>query len=278
MKTPTRNDRKQVLRSILLLVGITCSGCSDRNAEDAAQAQHGPPVQPAEPQVPPAVLAAQWDQLGSFTVQSGPGQVDKFTEETGEGTTPYEKSLWLEREAIAGDAQAQCSMGLRYLDGYAGTPVDATKAAHWFKAAAEQGHAEAQYHLGNLYSQGKGVDQDDGEAARWIRTAAEQNEPVAEFFLGSLYYEGKGVARDTTRALRWLHQSADHGVKAAGLLIGIIYFNGDGVEKDPVLGLAWVIYAGDNFTTNEANATELMTKSMTPEQIEEATALAGTLP
>jgi TPR repeat protein len=44
----------------------------------------------------------------------------------------------------------------------------------WFRKAAEQGHAPAQYNLGVCYYYGNGVPQNYREAVRWIRKAAEQ--------------------------------------------------------------------------------------------------------
>ena len=42
------------------------------------------------------------------------------------------------------------------------------------RLAAEQGDAEAQFILGAMYFQGRGVLKDDAEAVRWYRLAAEQ--------------------------------------------------------------------------------------------------------
>ena len=43
-------------------------------------------------------------------------------------------------------------------------------------AAAGGGDAGAQYRLGRMFSNGRGVAQDAAEAARWYRAAAEQGE------------------------------------------------------------------------------------------------------
>ena len=40
--------------------------------------------------------------------------------------------------------------------------------------AAAQGDAAAQFNLGNMYKDGRGVRQDDAEAVRWYRQAAAQ--------------------------------------------------------------------------------------------------------
>jgi len=42
------------------------------------------------------------------------------------------------------------------------------------RARAEQGDAPAQFALGVMYAEGRGVPQDDAEAVRWYGLAAEQ--------------------------------------------------------------------------------------------------------
>ncbi|MDO4440771.1 MAG: sel1 repeat family protein, partial [Moraxella sp.] len=41
-----------------------------------------------------------------------------------------------------------------------------------FKRLAEQGNADAQFNLGNMYDNGNGVKQDYAQAVRWFRKAA----------------------------------------------------------------------------------------------------------
>lgn len=43
---------------------------------------------------------------------------------------------------------------------------------------AEQGDAEAQHSLGNMYFEGRGVPQDDAEAVRWWRRTGPRGGPV----------------------------------------------------------------------------------------------------
>ncbi len=45
-----------------------------------------------------------------------------------------------------------------------GVAQDYVAAVRWFRAAAEQGNAEAQYDLGLMYLEGLGVTQDKAEA------------------------------------------------------------------------------------------------------------------
>ena len=69
----------------------------------------------------------------------------------------------------------------------------------------------AQLKIGYCYDQGIGVGQDYGEAAKWYRKAAEQGDAVAQYNLGVFYEEGKGVLQDIDEALSWYRASAEQG-------------------------------------------------------------------
>ena len=62
---------------------------------------------------------------------------------------------------------------------------DDAEAVRWYRLAAEQGDASAQYSLGVMYDFGRGVLEDDAEAVRWYRLAAEQGDADAQNRLGS---------------------------------------------------------------------------------------------
>jgi uncharacterized protein len=57
-------------------------------------------------------------------------------------------------------------------------PQDFTEAAHWYKLAAEQGDAQAQYNLGLAYARGEGVTQDIVKAHMWFNLAAARFPPT----------------------------------------------------------------------------------------------------
>src|SRR5262245_56139273 len=54
-----------------------------------------------------------------------------------------------------------------------------------FRPLAEQGNATAQASLGAMYALGQGVPQDAAEAVRWYRKAAVQGLAEAQFLLGA---------------------------------------------------------------------------------------------
>jgi hypothetical protein len=58
-----------------------------------------------------------------------------------------------------------------YRDGQ-GLPQDTVQASVWFRGAAEQGYAPAQYNLGAMYHDGEGVAQDFAESYFWLDLAA----------------------------------------------------------------------------------------------------------
>ena len=60
------------------------------------------------------------------------------------------------------------------------------EAARWFRKAADQGDAGAQYNLGIMFKQGSGVAQSDVQAARWYRKAADQGHVQALHKLGNM--------------------------------------------------------------------------------------------
>ena len=63
------------------------------------------------------------------------------------------------------------------------------EAAKWFRKAADQGNADAQCHLGKMYTEGRGVVQSDEEGERWFKLAAEQGNFEAQFNLGEDYLD-----------------------------------------------------------------------------------------
>ena len=53
----------------------------------------------------------------------------------------------------------------------------------WYRMAADQGHAQAQFNLGVMYKNGQGVVQDYSAAMKWWRMAADQGHAMAQFNL-----------------------------------------------------------------------------------------------
>ena len=101
------------------------------------------------------------------------------------------------------DSTSRFNLGFEYYQ-----KEDYEAALVWFKLAAEQGFANAQYNLGVMYDQGQGVAQDYKEAVRWYRKAAEQGHASSQFILGSMYDNGQGVPQDYVQAHMWFNLAA----------------------------------------------------------------------
>ena len=62
-----------------------------------------------------------------------------------------------------------------------------------------------------MYANGQGIPKDEYEAVKWFRKAAEQGDATAQFNLGIMYYNGQGVTQDDSEAVRWLRKAAEQG-------------------------------------------------------------------
>lgn len=116
--------------------------------------------------------------------------------------------------AQKGNSQAQYHLGVLFNDGK-GVTKDYKQAASWYLKAANQGHQKAQLYLGLLFLNGRGVTKDFKQAAQWFTKSAEQGEQKSQYYLGLLYYKGAGVAKDLEHAVHWLELSANQGNKDA---------------------------------------------------------------
>src|SRR4030065_494629 len=85
---------------------------------------------------------------------------------------------------------------------------DYTTAFRLMKPLAEQGEAEAQFHLGVMYTIGKGVPRDYTGGGKWFRWAAEQGFVEAQFNLGVHYASGIGIPQDYVSAHMWYNLPA----------------------------------------------------------------------
>jgi hypothetical protein len=87
-------------------------------------------------------------------------------------------------------------------------PQDNGEAVRWYRKAADQGDATAQYALGFMYRRGQGVPRDYAEAARWYRKAADQGDETAQIVLSEMYRDGEGVPQNYAQAVRWFGKVA----------------------------------------------------------------------
>lgn len=80
-------------------------------------------------------------------------------------------------------------LGKDYYFGENGKQKDYVKAVEWYRKAAEQGNAVAQFNLAMCYQSGQGVVKDLTEAVKWYRKAAEQGYAGAKAMLKALWID-----------------------------------------------------------------------------------------
>ena len=77
-------------------------------------------------------------------------------------------------------------LGTLYLTGQGGVARSAEEAEHWWRMAAEQGYAPAQYNLGGMYSRNLSRSLTREDALLWLGRAAEQGHGAAAKELDAL--------------------------------------------------------------------------------------------
>jgi len=145
----------------------------------------------------------------------------------------------------------------------------ATALREW-QPLAKQGHAVAQYKLGLLYANGRGVPKDEAQARQWFEKAAVQGHADAQVNLGILYDYGRGVPQDLKMAVRWYRRSANQGNDLAQRKLGMMYERGDGVPQDYVQAYMWYKLGAANGGKPGAVLRDELATRMTSDQLVEA--------
>ena len=143
-----------------------------------------------------------------------------------------------------------------------------------YKPAADQGTAEAQYHVALMHKFGWGTERDHAVAARLFRAAAEQAHAEAQSELAIYYKDGRGVAKDMAQAAAWFQKASAQGVGIAQLNLGRFYLAGTGVDKDPMAAYYWLTVAAQNGYIDGMALRVPAARELTPEQIAETEARA----
>lgn len=179
----------------------------------------------------------------------------------------------LHTKADAGDAQAQCELGLAYLFGIsrhfdkseiqAETLLESSAkqgnvdAEFWlmlqqrkeidpFRKLAEQGHVPSMNIVATYEASSQRKPANFAEAMRWWKKAAEIGSGEAEFNIGLMYMNGEGVAKDQSQALRWMKLGAKNGYPLANGQLGAMALQGElGLTPGPE-AIAWLKQAAED--------------------------------
>jgi TPR repeat protein len=141
------------------------------------------------------------------------------------------------------------------------------------KAAAEGGDAEAQAKLGDSY-EGRFA---YAAAAGWFRKAAEQGVAHAQWRLGKMLLDGRRAFGESTvvvpkaadEGLKWIFLAANQGLDSAQLDLGFFYENGYGVKQNRVEAYKWYKLGSHKHEALESMRLNPLILKMSHEQIQE---------
>ena len=122
---------------------------------------------------------------------SAPPATPAQTENPSTAAAQYDLARQLSSRADAGGAKAAVEQ--QYLE-----------VVKWYRKAALQGYAPAQYSLGQLYYDGIVVKKNYKEAFKWFDKAARQDIRPAQFYTGLCYQLGLGTKQNDAEAYFWL--------------------------------------------------------------------------
>ena len=145
----------------------------------------------------------------------------------------------VQRRAMNGDIEAQCTLGACY---YMGRHVkkNIPEGLKWLRRSADGGYTEAQALLGDFYHNGaEGVRRNYAEAAKYLIPAANSGDANSQFLLGTQYYNGWGVKRNLPQAFKLFLNAGSQGIPEAQNNLGVMYYHGYGVRKNTAEAFKW---------------------------------------
>ena len=142
---------------------------------------------------------------------------------------------WERKAAEQGHAYAQANLSFRHYQA-----EEFPEAFEWCQRAAHSQLPWAQFNVGLMCRRGEGTVQSDMEAARWYRLAADQGFAEAEQKLADLYCLGRGVPLNYELAGTWYGKAARQGNAEAQFQLAQLYSTGQGVEQDYVQSRYWM--------------------------------------
>jgi TPR repeat protein len=132
-----------------------------------------------------------------------------------------------------GEAWGQYNLAVTYSNGEK-LPKDKALAAFWYRRAAEHGDIPSMQFLGDLLAGGHGIEPNYLEAVRLYKLVADSGHTysaMAEYSLGEMYAEGKGIPRDLDEAIKYWKRASGHGWDLAATKLERLYER-EGISPD----------------------------------------------
>ena len=148
-------------------------------------------------------------------------------------------STELYNRAMAGNRNAQFELAEIYMSSDEEQYIEL--AEEWALKAAQLGHVEAMYWLGEGYAfYAKDMLEEDPKeskiyfkhAYRWLEQASKHNHPAALLELSNFYRRGDVVKKDLVKSVELVQQAAELGEVQAMRDLACIYEHGMGIDVD----------------------------------------------
>jgi hypothetical protein len=150
---------------------------------------------------------------------------------------------WFKAAALQGHAEAQCWLGFAYYFGQ-GTAKNAVKAAIWWEKAAAQGNRFVQEAISKDDHYGKNMPCVYVKSPQYLLEALTHEPAEKQYQLGLLCYHGKGGRYNCSDAIRWWTSAASQGHAAAQCRLGLAYIRNPHIFPDHFReGRRWLIRA-----------------------------------
>ena len=168
-------------------------------------------------------------------------------------TKRYREGIrWLKRGAESADHQynqAPFDLGQLHETGF-GADVfkDEAYAAQLYTKAADLGHVEANFRLGEAYEFGQlSCPKDPALSIHFYTGAAEQNHAPSQMALCAWYMVGVDnvLEKDESEAYEWAKRAAENGLAKAQFTLGYFTEMGIGCRRDPLEANVWYVRAAD---------------------------------
>ncbi|KAI1000188.1 Chitin synthase regulator 2 [Podosphaera aphanis] len=170
------------------------------------------------------------------------------------GMSKHREGLkWLKRATESADTQynsAPYHLALLYETGF-GEDIfrDEAYAAQLFTQAADLGHAEACFRLGDAYEHGKlSCPRDPALSVHFYTNAAQLGHASAMMALCAWYIVGAEpvLEKDESEAYEWARQAASCGLAKAEYAVGYFTEMGIGTRRDPLEANVWYVKAAES--------------------------------
>ena len=150
---------------------------------------------------------------------------------------------------------------------------DYQSALELLRPLADEGEPRAQYVIAVMFLNGLIKAPSEDTAAGYMHRAADQGYAPAQTELARMYRDGDGVPQHPLASLEWYQRAAENGDVGAQLTLADAYAYGSPPQL--IEAYKWYEIAIRYWGPLAVRAREVVAEQMTPEQIAQATKLAG---